>query len=96
MQSSARRSPTARKLRGITDRIAALERYERWREPLRFDFGGVVGAELWDEHWRNWSAIMELMKTSQIHAALLRSRIAAHARDAPPASRVSKIDGRNR
>jgi len=92
MESSARRSPTARKLEGISERIVALERYESWRTPMKIDFGSVVGEELWDKHWRNWTGIIELMKVSQQHAELVRRRVASHA-----ASRLdlnSPSDGR--
>jgi hypothetical protein len=79
MMSSARKSPTGRKLDGISDRIAALERFENWRQPIRISFGDVVGSELWDEHWKNWLAVIELMKVAQRHAELLRRSIAAYA-----------------
>lgn len=70
--------PEQSKLEGIEQRIAALERYEKWRLPVTINFADVVGPELWEEHWRNWSAVKELMKVSQKHAELLRARVADH------------------
>jgi hypothetical protein len=80
MLSTARRSPTTRKLEGMIERIAALERYEEWRLPVRINFAEAVGSELWDEHWRYWSALIDLMKASQKHAELLRAKVADHVR----------------
>src|ERR1043165_1818737 len=78
IQSSARRSPATRNLSGIAERIAALERDERWREPLRTDFEAILDPDSWAEHWRNWAAIIELMKASQQHADRVRRGVADH------------------
>jgi 5-methylcytosine-specific restriction endonuclease McrA len=72
----ARLSPKTRNVSDLTERIQRLEAYESWREPLKIDFAGVAGAEIWARHKSNWTAVLELLKTSQLLATEIRHAIA--------------------
>ena len=76
IQSNAPRCPGARGILDLEARIARLEAYEQWRQPTHFNFQSLVGEELWAEHWKNWSEILDRMKESQACANKLKARIA--------------------
>lgn len=63
--SDANLSP---KTRGVTDlavRIERLEQYEETFKPVRLDFREIVGDELWEEHWRNYEAVISAMEAAR-------------------------------
>jgi len=74
--SSARLSPRTRGVEGLEERAARLEDFERWGSPTRVDFEALVGAELWEQHWRNHAAIVALMREAEQTADAIRTRIA--------------------
>jgi hypothetical protein len=77
IESNAPRSPKARGLDGMQDRITRLEAYERWGSPRKIDFEDVLGSDLWAEHWKNWSAVIAELRKAQEFAKRLQSQIAA-------------------
>ncbi|WP_322411717.1 HNH endonuclease [Microbacterium invictum] len=74
---AARLSPTTRGVPGLDERAERLRRYEQWGTPTRVDFLEVVGDELWNQHWRNHAAILELMRDAESTVAQIRDRIAS-------------------
>ncbi|MEJ1155149.1 HNH endonuclease [Microbacterium marmarense] len=76
MLSSARLSPTTRGVVDIEVRMARLSDFESWGTPTKVDFEALVGAELWEMHWRNHQAILDLMRTAEMTAETMRQRVA--------------------
>ena len=74
--SPARLSPSTRGIAGLETRIERLEDFERWGLPTRVDFATLVGADLWDQHWRNYEAIVNLMRDAEQTADAIRARVA--------------------
>jgi hypothetical protein len=77
MFGPARLSPGTRGVAGVDDRAGRLEQYEAWGSPTRIDFAEVVGEGLWQKHWDNHAAILQLMKEAESTVDLIRGRIAA-------------------
>jgi len=50
MLSTAARSPRQRGISDLGERVARLEAYERWREPVRLDYAAIVGPERWSQY----------------------------------------------
>lgn len=79
ISGSAPRSPASRGVRDLSQRIARLEAYEKWRPPTIFDFESVVGKELWSTHWKNWEELMALMRECEHVALEIREAIESAA-----------------
>lgn len=79
MVSAAPLSPRARGVEGLDQRIARLEAFEAWGEPIRVDFEKCLGKSDWETHWENWSAVLAELKRAQDFADLLRERLTASA-----------------
>lgn len=77
MQGPARLSPKTRGVSGLAERIKRLETYEAWKKPTQIDFAAEVGAELWQRHRKNWSAVLDLLRESQQLATEIRQIVAA-------------------
>jgi len=75
MLSAAKLSPTGRALAGVTDRIARLEAYERWRAPTRVDFEAVLGRDGWEHYWSLCEAVIDQLRQCQRVADTVRVRI---------------------
>jgi hypothetical protein len=73
---SARRSPKARGVSNLNEKISRLEQYEKWRAPQKIDFVALVGAVLYDQHWGNWKELLELMDKAQKVAVTVREAAA--------------------
>jgi len=85
MFSLARLSPSTRGVAGLENRAARLTAYEDWETPTIIDFAKIVGDDLWDQHWRNHAAILELMRDAETTVELIRSRVAeSRSGDATP------------
>jgi hypothetical protein len=50
MLSAAARSPKQRGISGLDQRVARLEAYERWRQPVCIDYAAIVGPERWSQY----------------------------------------------
>ena len=77
MFGAAPRSPKTRGIADIEERAARLTAYEQWGTPTRVDFAEVVGAPLWQKHWENHAAIVQLMRDAEATVEVIRARIAA-------------------
>lgn len=84
IQSNAPRSPKARGLPGLEERVVRLEAFERAGSPLKIDFEAVLGSDQWAQHWNNWNAVIGELRRAQEFAKRLQSQIAAHAAIVPP------------
>ena len=72
---SAKNSPATRGIRDLDRRIAHLEAFERWREPMVIDFGTAVDQAQWARYWRDWEAIAAALKDAQPRAHNFRVRL---------------------
>jgi len=76
MMSDATLSPKTKGVSDIQERVHRLEGYENWCEPTKLDFEEIVGADVWEEHWKNWENVQNLMKESQKLAEKINSKVA--------------------
>lgn len=76
MLSTAKRSPKARGVKDIHERIKRLEAYERSKTPTRMDFEAIVGQEAWAQHQDNLERVQTLMRESQELAAKINAEVA--------------------
>lgn len=84
IQSNAPRSPKARGLLELEERIGRLEAFENWGTPRKIDFETVLGSNQWARHWHNWNAVIDELRKAQEFAKGLQVQIAAHAASLPP------------
>lgn len=78
MLSKAKHSPTGRSLLNISDRIARLDVYERWRPPTMVDFEAILGQEDWGKYWALWASLNTSLEQCQAVADALRKRVGDH------------------
>jgi hypothetical protein len=50
MLGAAARSPKRRGIAELDERVARLEAYERWRQPVCIDYAAIVGPERWSQY----------------------------------------------
>jgi hypothetical protein len=62
MLGPAKRSPQQRQIPDLAARVARLEAFEKWREPVRVDYAKVIGEE-------RWSQYQHLLRTAVDHLA---------------------------
>lgn len=74
--SNAKRSPKARGVPNLDNKITRLDSYEKWRKPKKVDFETLVGAALYDQHWGNWKELLTLMDKAQKLALTVREAAA--------------------
>ncbi len=74
--SQARRSPTGRRVTGTDQRIAHIERYEKWKSPTKVRFEEIVGVGQWEAYWSTCESIIGELREAQDVADVLRGRIA--------------------
>jgi hypothetical protein len=74
MTGNAKRSPSTRGVKDLSERIARLAAYEAWKAPKRVDFEKLVGAELYQQHWAHWQELMSLMDKAQALAHSVREK----------------------
>jgi hypothetical protein len=85
MLSNAKFSPTGRGIPNISERIANLERYERWRPPTKIEFESIVGRDQWEHYWSLCEAVIDELRQCQEYADALRAQIVKQlARGAEP------------
>jgi len=72
MLSTAARSPKRRGITDLGERVARLEAYERWREPVCIDYAAIVGPERWSQY-RNLldTAVAHLSEAQKVALELL-------------------------
>ncbi|MGW9159165.1 HNH endonuclease [Microbacterium sp. NPDC055665] len=75
MRSTARLSPTSRRIADIEERIARLQEYESDGVPTKIDFETVAGGDLWERHWSHHKRLLELMREAEAHAEQIRIRV---------------------
>jgi hypothetical protein len=75
ISGSAKLSPTGRGLAEVTERVARLEAYERWRSPTKLDFKSIVGQEAWEHYWSLCERVIEEMRQCQQFADSIRKKI---------------------
>lgn len=84
MMSSARLSPVGRGLAGSEERIARLEKYERWKAPTQVNFESIVGSQDWEHYWSLCDDVNEELRQAQQVADALLARITEAIRNQPP------------
>ena len=72
MLSSAKRSPRQRAIADLAERVAKLEAYERWREPIQIDYPAVIGPERWSQYCQMLgTAVGQLSAAQKVASELL-------------------------
>lgn len=66
IMSNADLSPKTKGVKDLKRRISILEKYEKWGNLKPYDFEGIVGKELWNEHWNNYLKIINEMNNSTL------------------------------
>lgn len=85
MFGSARLSPATRGVTDLEVRAERLTAYAQWGTPTRVDFAEVVGTALWEKHWANHAAIVQLMRDAEATVELIRERVARASSPLEPA-----------
>jgi HNH endonuclease len=78
MAGEAPQSSASRNVPDLQSRIERLDAFERWRQPTHVDFAAIVGAQVYEDYWRELDRIIGEMEQSQRLADKLRAQIAAH------------------
>jgi hypothetical protein len=76
MLSSAKLSPKTKGVPDLADRIRRLKKYEKWNNPTKINFEGIVGKEVMAEHWENCEKVQSIMRESQILAEEINANVA--------------------
>jgi hypothetical protein len=76
MLSGRGRSPSARKISDLDERVGRLESFERWRVPTKINFEAIIGAAEWEDYWRLWTDVNEELRRCQQVANELRKKVA--------------------
>jgi hypothetical protein len=75
MLSNAKLSPTGRRIPDVAQRIARLERYEKWRPPTVVGFESILGSETWEDYWSLCENVNDDLRKCQGVADSIRDRI---------------------
>jgi hypothetical protein len=82
MLGSARHSPASRGIKDLDERVARLERFERyWGDATAVsetEMAAAVGIERWNSYWVLLAQIADLMKAAQGQAEEIREKLATH------------------
>ena len=79
MRGKSARSPKARGIEDLEGRLERLQAYEAWKRHVRKNLEEIVDPDLWEQHWRNWERVIQVMKESQVIAAKIKAAIASAA-----------------
>lgn len=72
MLGPAKRSPRQRGIPDLAERVANLEAFDRWREPIRIDYPAVIGQERWLQYCQLLdTAVNHLSAAQKVAAELL-------------------------
>lgn len=72
-QSPSRKLDTA----SLHGKIACLEDFERWREPVRIDYKSVLGTDRWNQHMNHLENVLSVLTAAEQEALHLRSDVQA-------------------
>jgi hypothetical protein len=75
IMSDAKLSPKSRNVADLDTKITRLNKYEEWGNVHPVEFKSFVDPIDWENHWKNWQALVSDMKKAQDHALRLRERI---------------------
>ena len=75
MLSNARLSPKSKGIADLSERIARLAAFEKWRPRNPIDFESIAGEEDWQLHWQNHENIVGRMRESQLLATKIKASI---------------------
>jgi 5-methylcytosine-specific restriction endonuclease McrA len=84
MLGAAPRSPTARGIAGLQERIARLERYESWGNCVALDIQDLVSPELWEQYYGIQDEILNKMRDAQKIAVQISREIKGRVASDPP------------
>lgn len=74
--STAKLSPTTRRIKDIPERIERLAAYENSKAPTKMDFAAIVGSDVWIQHQNNLERVQTLMRESQVLAQKINAEVA--------------------
>jgi hypothetical protein len=75
MLGPAAKSPATRGVADLELRISRLDTFSRWREPIKLDYAGILGADAWQAYMSHWKDLLSRMASAQAEAAQIRQRI---------------------
>ncbi|HEV3074923.1 MAG TPA: HNH endonuclease [Thermoanaerobaculia bacterium] len=75
MLGTARLCPRTRSIGDLEERVARLERFERWRNPTKLNIPEIVGSTLWEAYRANWRQLLETMRESHALGTALRTKL---------------------
>ena len=78
IRSSAKRSPAARGVLDLSQRIERLEAFEAWREPTRVNFEEALGEDLWLRYWSAHDHLLQAMRECESTADEVRAAVRAY------------------
>ena len=65
MLGGAKLSPQQRNIPNLPGRVARLEAFDKWREPVRVDYATVVGEERWNQYQHLLRAAVDHLAVAQ-------------------------------
>jgi hypothetical protein len=93
MLSAAARSPKQRGISDLAERMARLEAYDRWREPICIDYAALVGPERWSQYQDLLNTAVTHLAEAQKVALELQAIIRAALAPRDESGAVSKVGG---
>jgi len=80
MLGPALRSPHRRGVPDLSDKLARLQAFEKWRTPTRIDYVNLLGKEKWSLYAQHLEqAVVHLAEAQKLASELLKSTIRAAA-----------------
>ena len=80
MVGSAKQSPKSRGIKDIDERIARLQAFEEWSQPVQINYAELAGEAAWSKHLRHLEGILDLLQQAEEHAKDLRAAARAFAK----------------
>jgi HNH endonuclease len=77
MFGQAKGSPLYRQIAELESRAVRLTAYENWRQPVKVDFGAILGDADWQQYWSLCDAVVADLQAAQAVADRLQERVVA-------------------
>lgn len=75
VSNRAKWSPTRRGLSNVSERVARLEEYEKWRKPTNVNFASIVGHDEWERYWNLCEGVIAELNECQEVANDIRKQV---------------------
>lgn len=74
----AKQSPKQRSIPDLVERIARLNCYEKWREPIKMNYSDILGPDRWQTHLNNLERTIQFLEEAEAHAETCRQVLKNH------------------